>query len=178
MTANEDLLRTLMARGLQGDATAYEALLRALAPVLRAYFGRRVGGGAEDADDLVQEALTAIHARRASYDPARPFLPWVYAIARYKLTDHYRRRGARPPDESLDEEVHGAAGFDAALEARLDVDRLLNSLPPAQRDAIRAMKLRGESVADAARSTGLSPANVKVSVHRGLKTLMAKLRKN
>ncbi|MBI1366330.1 MAG: sigma-70 family RNA polymerase sigma factor [Alphaproteobacteria bacterium] len=177
MRPDEELLRTLMINGLEGDSPSYEALLRALAPVLRAYFGRRLASAAQDADDLVQESLLAIHTRRSTYDRERPFLPWVYAIARYKLVDYFRRRGAAAPAEALDER-HAAAGFEEAVAARMDVARLLDSLPAKQRAAIEAMKLRGESVADATLSTGLSAAHVKVSVHRGLKSLAARFRKD
>lgn len=171
-TASEDALRALMERSLGGDAGAHEALLRALAPTLSAFFARRLFESAAECEDLVQETLIAIHTRRASYERGRPFMPWAYAIARYKLIDHLRRRGARGRSVELGEDM-AATSFEAAASARLDVESLLAALPPAQAAAIRATKLRGESVAEAAGKEGMSEANVKVSVHRGLKTLAA-----
>ncbi|MFX8246779.1 sigma factor, partial [Acinetobacter baumannii] len=68
-----------MLGGLAGQADAHTALLRALAPMLRSFFARRVRGAADDVEDLVQETLIAIHSRRATYDPDRPFVAWAYA---------------------------------------------------------------------------------------------------
>jgi hypothetical protein len=70
--AKEASLRTLMIAGLGGDGAAYRALLSELSGHLRAYYrGRlvRAGRGMEETEDLVQEALIAVHARRHTYDP-------------------------------------------------------------------------------------------------------------
>ena len=82
-------------------------LLAALGGHLRAYFARRVGPAA--AEDLVQETLIAMHAKRATYDPSQPLTAWVYGIARYKLIDEYRRDKAPR---------HGAAGRSAGTVRR------------------------------------------------------------
>lgn len=176
MQASEELLRTLMVRGLNGDAPSHEALLRALAQVLRAYFRRRLGAS-DDVEDLVQETLIAVHMRRVSYDRARPFTPWAYAIARYKLMDHFRRFGRQPPIEELTES-NASECFEEEYLARIDVEKLLAGLPAKQQMAIRAAKIEGESIADVAEASGLSESDVKISIHRGLKSLAAKLRRS
>lgn len=176
MKASEEELRGLMDRSLGGDAAAHEALLRSLAPVLRSYFGHHIHDAVHDVDDLVQEALIAIHTRRMSYDRGRPLMPWAYAIARYKLVDHFRRRGASGVTSELDES-HAVDGFEDACSAQIDVDRLLAGLPEKQRAAIQATKIEGESIAGVAAARGLSESDVKVSVHRGLKSLAAKVRR-
>jgi RNA polymerase sigma-70 factor (ECF subfamily) len=84
-------LRALMISGLDGDAAAHRALLERLSSQLRAYFKgqlNRIGRGPVEAEDLVQEALIAIHTRRHTYDRSQLFTPWVYAIARYKFLDY------------------------------------------------------------------------------------------
>lgn len=174
MRASEDDLRALMVAGLAGDAGAARALLRALAPMLRAFFARRLRGAGDDVEDLVQDVLIAIHTRRATYDPARPFLVWAYAVARYKMIDHFRRRKQDVPLADL-EDVLAGPGFEDAAAARMDVDRLLSALPRKQAAAIRATKIDGLSVAEAADRAGISESDVKISVHRGLKTLAARL---
>ncbi len=175
MSTSDDQLRTLMGRSLNGDARAHEELLRSLTPILRSYFGRRLRDAACDVDDLVQESLIAIHSRRATYDLSRPLMPWAYSIARYKLMDHFRRSGASALQVELDE-THAAEEFEDGCTAGMDVDRLLARLSPKQQMAIRATKIEGESIADVAAASGLSEADVKVSVHRGLKSLAAKAR--
>lgn len=162
----------LASRG--GDAAAYRELLRELAVHLRAYYRRRLADGGSDAEDLVQETLIAVNARRASYDPSQPFTPWAYAMARYKLVDHFRKarvRAAEPIDDhddlfsSIDEHERTAAAH--------DVEKLLAPLPPRQRDAIRLTHIEGLSIDEAAQRTGQSAAATKVGIHRGLKRLRA-----
>src|SRR5579863_8848933 len=92
---SEPRLKSLMLRGLDGDASAYRELLGEVGDLLRAYFDRRLQGDAANADDLVQEVLIALHTRRATYNRSKPFTAWLYAVARYKLVDHLRRRRLR-----------------------------------------------------------------------------------
>src|SRR5713101_6453275 len=97
MTSNEAALRALMKAGLDGDSAAHRTLLERLSGQLRAYYKERlarIGRSAAEAEDLVQEALIAVHIQRHTYDLAEPLTPWVYAIARYKLIDHLRRTRA------------------------------------------------------------------------------------
>lgn len=175
MHAAEDELKALMLRGLDGDARAQGRLLASLAELLRRFFARRLGREDADVEDLVQECLIAMHVKRETFDRSGLFTPWAYAIARYKLIDHYRRRKVRAwdPLESADE-LFAPDSSEAATAAH-DVQRLLRSLPPKQAAAIARTRLEGLSTEEAARATGLSPSAVKVSVHRGLKALMARV---
>lgn len=172
---DEAQLKLWMAAGLDGDAGAHERLLRALAPRLRSFFSRRLRGAADDVEDLVQDTLIAIHTRRGTYDRDRPFTAWAYAIARYKLIDHFRRGRQHVPVDGL-EDILVAEGFEDAVGARLDVGRLLEGISPKQARAIRQTKVEGLSVAEAADSAGISESDVKISVHRGLKALADRLR--
>ncbi len=173
MAASEAQLKDLMARSFGGDRRAHEELLRLLAPMLRSYFGRRVRVATEEVDDLVQEALIAIHTRRATYDLTRPLLPWVYAIAKYKLFDYFRRTGAAPLRQEL-HETDAIVEFEGACSARMDISAMLESLPEKQRLAIEATRIKGDTISDVAEAHGWSESDIKVSVHRGLKTLAAR----
>lgn len=174
MATNEDQLRRLMQAGLDGDAHAHHALLSALVPILRRFYTRRMNNMA-DLEDLVQETLIAVHTRRASYDRTRPFGPWLFAVARYKMIDHFRRSRT---EVALDDvaDLLGDGGFEDAVSARLDVDAALQTLTAKQASTIRATKIEGLSVAEAAARDDLSEADVKVSVHRGLKALARRMR--
>lgn len=175
MQVSEDQLKVWMTRGLDGDAGAHEALLRALLPLLRSFYRRRLRGADDDVEDLVQETLISIHTRRASYDRDRPFTAWFYAIARYRLIDHLRRRRASVPIEDV-EAILVAEGFEEAASARMDVATLLSTLSPKQARAIRDTHVDGLSIAEAAEKAGIGESDVKVSVHRGLKALAARLK--
>lgn len=169
MVTDEESLRRLMQDSLAGDAFAHRQLLSALIPVLQRYFSRRVRDR-DDVEDLVQTMLIAIHERRATYDVSRPFAPWLYAIARYKMIDHFRRTRAHVSLEDFGD-IADEADFGEGVTARLDVDAQLATLPPKQAGAIRATRIDGLSVAEAAVRDGMSESDVKVSVHRGLKAL-------
>lgn len=173
MNFDDEHLSRLMRRSLRGDARAHEAMLKVLAPILRSYFRRRIRGHEEDVEDLVQESLIAIHTRRSSYDVSRPVVPWVFAIAKYKFVDLIRRRKRIGASVELTEECAWEDPSNSA-SARLDVETVLATLPDKQAHAIRSMQIEGETAADAAARFGWSESDVKVSAHRGLKTLRAR----
>ena len=160
-----------MIAGLDGDGAAYAQLLAALGGYLRAHFRRRLGAGAADVEDLVQETLIAIHLKRGVYDRGQPFTPWAYAIARYKLMDHYRRLGARhhvPLDDAGD--LFSSENPEEGA-VRRDIEKLLARLPRKQRELLRDVKITGLSMQEAAARSGVSVSAAKVSVHRGMKRL-------
>lgn len=167
-----------MARSLQGDEAAYRDLLVAVAARLQAYFARRLFHDMASAQDLTQETLMAIHNKRATYDPTQPFTPWLYAIARYKLADHWRRSPgwSHLSDTALVNLVSPTPGVDAQIDHE-DLERLLGSLSVQQAECIRLTKIAGLTADEAGARLGLSAANVKVSVHRGLKAMRAQLGK-
>jgi RNA polymerase sigma-70 factor (ECF subfamily) len=174
MQAGEHQLKTWMVEGLDGDSASHAALLRALVPLLRAFYRRRVSDG-DVIEDLVQETLIAVHTRRMSYDRRRSFSAWLFAVARYKMVDHFRRTRQTTSIDDMEESLF-AEGFETEVNARIDVDQLLSRLPNKQAQAIRQTRIEGRSIADAAREAGIGESDVKVSVHRGLKALAARIR--
>lgn len=169
----EEQLKALMIDAVDGDACAYDTLLRALLPRLRSFFRRRVGAQ-EIVEDLVQETLIALHAKRSTFDRAKPFLAWLYAIARYKMSDHFRRSYRIAEEEALDEQGLGD-DLEVASLALIDLERLLGILPVKQQLAIRATKIEGLSLAEAATAAGISRSDAKMSVSRGLRRLSARV---
>jgi RNA polymerase sigma-70 factor (ECF subfamily) len=152
-----------------GQEQAYERLLRELDAWLRRYYARRLPPAA--AEDARQDVLLAIHAQRHSYSPAKPFGPWVAAIARFKWIDHVRqasRFAALSLSDDMTVEDRGNSAIDAVA-----IEHLLRRLKPAQASVIRLVKLLGVSIEDASGATGQSVALVKVNIHRGLKKLAA-----
>lgn len=173
MMADETQLRAYLLAGLRGDEAAHRAFLSAAASLLRAFFRNRLRGQNEDAEDLVQETLVALHTRRDTYDPTYPLTAWMYAIARYRLIDHLRRTKRRGVHDSIDDHDIGEADPDIeASDAKRDVGVLLQKLPAKQRRAIELVKLEEKSVREAADLTGLSESDIKISIHRGMKALM------
>jgi RNA polymerase sigma-70 factor (ECF subfamily) len=125
-------------------------------------------------EDAVQDALLAIHKKRHTYDPARPFGPWLAAIARYKWIDRLRALKAEA-SEPLDENM-GVPGHEDSIVAGSTFKQLLAELKHPQAEAIRLVKLEGYSIEETSRVTGQSVSVVKVNIHRGLKRLASIVR--
>ena len=167
LTYHKDRWDEWMAAALQGDKEAYRSLLHELRPWLLRYYQKRVQGGA--ADDLVQETLLSLHNKRHTFIPGNPFLPWLSAIARHRWID-YMRSLARQNETELLEDLP-AEGMGEGGLARKDLQVLLSQLPAAQAEAIALVRVEGLTIAEVARKTGYSTANVKVMIHRGMKRM-------
>jgi RNA polymerase sigma-70 factor (ECF subfamily) len=173
--ATEKRLRELMLAALDGDAAAYRTLLADLTRYLRPWFARRLSPAhSSHAEDLVQETLLALHTRRMTYDRSRPFTSWLHAVAHHKFVDHVRRHAIRPTVH-LDDDAPIFASDDSANAAdRHDVAMVLKEVPDRTADLIRQTRIEGASVAEAAARHGITETAAKVSIHRGLKSLMGK----
>lgn len=168
-----------MGAALAGDRAAYERLLREVTPFVRA-LARRHCGNRADVEELVQDTLLTVHRVRRTYDPARPFMPWLAAIATRRSIDGLRRRSRRARHETAaDPDVYetfpdAQANHDLeSLRAADELSELLRRLPAKQRAALEAVKLRQMSLADAASVSGQSVGALKVNIHRALKALRA-----
>lgn len=175
----------LMAAASQGDQQAYAQLLTAVTPLIRYTVARRwYFRGPVDVEDIVQDVLLSMHAVRATYDPARPFLPWLLAIVRHRVADaartHVRSASRQVP---LDE---GAVTFAPAdpntyggQYADLDALRVaIESLPQGQRSAVELLKLQELSLREGAAASGTSVGALKVATHRAMSTLRRMLSTN
>lgn len=169
MRADEATLARWMACAQRGDTQAYRHLLLACQDWLTRYFRRRLP--ADHVADMVQEVLTALHAKRASWAPDRPFLPWLAAIARFRWVDHLRRHYRTGVHEPLQDQL-SIEDSEASL-ARISLDRLISLLSPGQAVALRLVKIEGYSVSEAAARSGQSESLIKVNVHRAVKRLSA-----
>lgn len=170
MRADDPTLSRLMAEAQAGNRESYTVLLAQCSEWLRRYFARKLPPA--QIDDLIQEVLVAVHAKRASYDPARPFFPWLAAIARYRWIDALRRI-YRVEEQQLFEDSASTDSDEDVIIARMSLDRLFARLSTSQVEALELVKIEGHSVAEAARLCGQSESAIKVNIHRGLKKLMA-----
>jgi RNA polymerase sigma-70 factor (ECF subfamily) len=91
------------------------------------------------------------------------------------MIDQFRRARVAVPIEDV-EDILITEGFEDASSAKMDVDRLLDGLSPKQAQAIRDTHIEGLSIAEAAQKARIGESDVKISVHRGLKALAARIR--
>lgn len=174
--AAEERWRAWMIAAQRGDRRAYESLLLELVPAMRAWVRARVGDAAED---VVQNALLALHRARHSYRGERAFGPWLRAVARNAAIDFLRERRRRLRRErslgEIEEADHPCAPPGLAQPLTPSMQRALASLPRPQREALELLHLQGLSVAEAAVRAGTTPGALKLRAHRATRTLRTRL---
>jgi RNA polymerase sigma-70 factor (ECF subfamily) len=173
-----------MARAQDGDRLAYRTLLQDVTPWLRALSSRCFREQC-DIEDAVQDVLLTIHAIRHTYDPRRPFGPWLAAIANRRIIDRLRRQTrarSREVELSAEHETRSAEAANIHIEdAPADEAALraaITALPRDQREAISLLKLKEMSLKEAAQASGRSVSALKVATHRAIKSLRKRLLKS
>ena len=170
-----------MRAGLAGNETEYRSLLNSLTIFLRSDVRRsfaRYGRGTADVEDVVQEALLAIHLKRETWRPEELISPWVRAIARNKFIDSLRRSGRQimvPLDKVIDF-LPAAEHEDRITEQ--ESDYVLSKLKGRQRDVVESVSINGRSIRETAVEYSLSEGAVRVALHRGLTSLSKAYREN
>ena len=166
----------LLSGDLEDFGRFYDRYVRALL----GFFQRRTGDP-EAAADLTAETFAAAMVARRRYRPqGENAAAWLFGIAHHKLSD-YRRRG-RAEDRMrarLGMEPVAVGDEDAELIRWLGDEvaaQIVEELPPAQREAIRAHVLDEREYADVAREQRSSEAAVRQRVSRGLRILREKMR--
>ncbi len=175
--ADTPTLEALMARALAGDGAAYAKALRLVLPQINAYLGGKVLP--IDREDIAQEILLSLHKARHTYDPARPFMPWVMAIARFRLQDHWRGYYRRRTGQTSGlEDVLELPGDDVtkSREASEDIRRVAKDLSPKQQEIINLMYGQDKSVQEVATQLDMSVSAIKVAAHRAYKVFRQRLK--
>ena len=173
MSVPETTLADLLRAANAGDGQAYARFLLAVTPVLRTVVrgrGRVLDRAAQE--DVVQDVLLAIHMKRHTWREDAPLKPWLYAVARYKVADAFRRLGVgrlHLPLEDFAEALESAPAPEP-LAAR-DTDRLLGQLDPRSASIVRAAHLEGEETAAIGARLSMSEGAVRVALHRAMKRL-------
>jgi RNA polymerase sigma-70 factor (ECF subfamily) len=165
----------LMARAQDGDGACYRALLVAITPYLRALAARH-HADRRDVEDSVQDILLTLHTIRHTYDPGRPFQPWLLAVARRRIVDRLRAQRRRRTRETFLDAEHETFAVTAANQEEGGPDArslraAVERLPPAQREAVTMLKLKEMSLKEAEAASGMSVMALKVATHRAMKNL-------
>ncbi|MFM9890947.1 MAG: sigma-70 family RNA polymerase sigma factor [Rickettsiales bacterium] len=176
MTEATTTPEALMRLSLAGDSRAYGQLLAEAARMLRPFLARRMQRA--DVEDVLQEILLSIHKARHTYDGQRPFKPWLFAIARFRLSDHWR---AHYGDELAGAAELSEAEFVAAqdvTESPLtyeDIKGEIDRLPGKQPTILTLLHRDGFTSKEVAAKLGMKESAVKVAAHRAYKVLRKRL---
>lgn len=169
MTVDEQLL----IQAAQKDPARFADLYEENFERVYAFVVRRVRDRAE-AEDVVSETFhSALKALPRFESRGVPFLAWLYRIAANEIADR-ARRAAR--EEALDGGDISDPGDD--VERRALLYRLVDTLPPAQRDVIVARFAEQRSIADVARQMGRSEGAIKQLQLRAIENLRTQVRRS
>ncbi len=151
----------------KGDRPAFGLLYSRFARMVHGILLARVPRS--EVDDLVQDVfLLALRRLDTLRDPCA-FGPWLAMIARNRATDYHRR--SRETTELSED----CAAQDPRPAEALAVLSTIQKLPEAYRETLVLRLVEGMSGPEIAERTGLTPASVRVNLHRGMKLLREKL---
>lgn len=179
MTDKTDHLETLMKQALNGDQRAYTEILQETARFLRPFLAKRLSFTNEP-DDLLQEILLSIHRVRHTYDGNRPYKPWVYAIARFRLQDYLRTHYAdqlHHADDISELENYLHENVTESVISYESISGEIGKLPQRQATILQLMHQEGYTAKEVAEKLGMNESAVKVAAHRAYKELRQKLDK-
>lgn len=166
-------LAKLLIRAQNGDRDAYKDFLSEITIILRNFLMKKLENP-EAAEDVLQEALIAIHKGRYSYLQGRPIKPWIFAICEHRLIDYIRKNQRQERlEKAIIQETHVAYTGSPFVDLVMDA---LSQLPFKQRSIIEKMKLQGLTVKEVAAEIGMSESGVKTTAFRGYEAIRKILR--
>jgi RNA polymerase sigma-70 factor (ECF subfamily) len=151
----------------RGDRDSFGRLYDLYAPMVHGILLARVPW--DEVDDLVQDVFLAAFKRIHTLREAGAFGGWLAMIARNRAVDFHRRRRET---EELPENLAQRSSVDPEAAEAL---RLIRILPEAYRETLVLRLVEGMTGPEIAERTGLTPASVRVNLHRGMKMLREKL---
>lgn len=157
----------LVTAALEGDRDGFGQLYARYAALVHGILLARVPRA--EVDDLVQDIFLHAFKKLNTLRDRAAFGPWIAMIARNRAVDFHRR--SRDTVEITDE-VRGSNTSDARANEILE---LIRNLPDAYRETLVLRLVEGMTGPEIASRTGLTPASVRVNLHRGMKLLREKL---
>ena len=163
---------TLALAARAGDRDALERLLHDHADRIHAVC-RRIIGNPEDALDATQEAMIAVARGIARFDGKSRISTWIYRVATNAALDELRRQRRRPVPAEAKLASDPRTDATAAVDARLDVDAALASLPDEFRVAVVLRDLCDLDYSEIAEVLDIPPGTVRSRIARGRTALEA-----
>ncbi|MAZ76888.1 MAG: RNA polymerase subunit sigma-24 [Micavibrio sp.] len=170
---------SLLAKAAQsGDKKAYRQLLSDILPYIRNILMPSLAN-ADAADDITQEVLISVHKSLNTYNPDKPFRPWLSAIINFRRTDYLRKYYSKRDDQktSLDNPDYISQNVtnDTYAGELRDIEGALAEIPEKQRTIFKLIKIEGYTAEEVANKMDMNVSAVKVSAHRTTKRLKGAL---
>ena len=174
-------IESLFKAALAGDNESYRKFLNEVSNWLRKVLTRKIFNSG-DVEDVVQEILVSIHKARHTYDGQRRLIPWLNAIATYRLKDYLRAHYAQKNDKKVNiDEVFDLEDENVVTEddtPNENITKAIDRLKDKQKEIINLMYFQELSVKEVARKLNMSESAVKVTAHRAYKILREKIDRN
>lgn len=152
---------------LAGDREAFGRLYHLYAPMIHGILLARVPRS--EVDDLVQDIFLHAYKKLHTLRDWAAFGPWIAMIARNRAMDFYRR------SKETVEVTEDLRATDTSTARATEILELIRDLPEAYRETLILRLVEGMTGPEIAARTGLTPASVRVNLHRGMKQLREKL---
>jgi RNA polymerase sigma-70 factor, ECF subfamily len=168
-------LAALFQAGLDGDSASYQYFLRQLTPLLRRVVSRKLPPS--DVEDVVQDILISIHKARHTFDGHRSLMPWLMAIAGFRITDALRKVYAesRRKDRYIDEFAKLSAEVTEAHDGNESIVEILKGVPEREQRILTLMHIEGYTAKETGVRLGMKESAVKVAAHRAIKKITEKM---
>lgn len=171
---SEPELARAFTHGAAGDSRAYQEALHVATRLITRYLARR-GIASAEKDDLIQDILLSVHKARHTYDASRPFLPWLYAIIRYRLADYWRQHYQQAvPGPTLDiQEMQDYLSAPVTEPGQIseELEEAISRLPEKKQRLLYLLHYEGYTAKEAGRLLDMRESAVKVAAHRIYKQL-------
>jgi len=168
---------TLLKLALTGDHAAYRNFLDNISLFLRRFLLTRVPNC--DVEDVLQEILISVHKARHTYDGTRAVLPWVFAIARYRLTDYLREHYNNILHghlDIIDMQDYLADNVTTTTDISEYINKEVKQLPKRQRDILHLLHTEGYTSKEVGVKLGMKESAVKVAAHRAYKLIKSRMK--
>ncbi|MAR56997.1 MAG: RNA polymerase subunit sigma-24 [Rickettsiales bacterium] len=167
-------LQCLFQDGMAGNAQAYEQFLHDITRILRRMVSRALKG--EDREDVIQEILISLHKARHTYDGERPILPWIAAIAQYRINDYLRKHYASARHEMIDIEDLQITDVTELPSTHESLEEILYSVPEREKQILTMMYVEGYTAKETGERLNMQVSAVKVAARRAAQKLRKTLR--
>ncbi|MBK8901536.1 MAG: sigma-70 family RNA polymerase sigma factor [Anaerolineaceae bacterium] len=171
--------KELVAQAAQGDETAVITLYQQHKTAVYTYIYYRIGGDAMLAESITADVFTRMVAQLPRFVyRGRPFLAWLYTIARHCVVDQQRRNGRVTLQPLSEHHPDTAVGPEQQAHLTLEQNRLhqaISQLSEAQRDVVILRFIEGRSVAETAELLDKTEGAVKTLTRRALAALRRQL---
>ena len=151
-----------------GDTEAFGVIVRRYQSAICAYQYKLLGNS-EDAEDATQETFVKAYTNLGRYNPARPFQPWLFRIARNTAISHQRRAGRRsaiPLSDDHRDAAPTARHIATQSQVQAQLDAAVFELPPDSRELFELRYRQELSVEEISNRVGRRPNTISVALHR------------